>query len=208
MQLKKANPTPTRFKLPITQEQCRDILTACYLAEVEGRGMTFKPTAETTLNLDKVAQWLTDASLPFGLMLCGKVGNGKTTMLNAIKRCIAYCTDNESYQSQIENSLKRINATDLYVMAKDPIGFGNIQGAKSLAIDDLGCEPAEVLDYGNVITPAVELLSFRYERRLMTIITTNLLPRQIREKYGDRIADRFNEMMYRIVFNNETYRIR
>lgn len=197
----------TRFRLPITQEQCKDILTACYIAEVEMRGREFKATAETTRNIGIVAEWLTDQSKPFGLMLCGKVGNGKTTMLNAIKRCIHFCTDNESYQSQCEHSLNRINSTELYGMAKDPIGFGNVQGAKLLAIDDLGCEPAEVMDYGNIIAPAVELLSYRYEHRLMTIVTTNLLPRQIREKYGDRIADRFNEMMFRIVFNNETYRI-
>ena len=41
----------------------------------------------------------------------------------------------------------------------------------------------------------------------MTLITTNLTPQQIREHYGDRIADRLNEMVKKIVFNNSTYRI-
>ena len=76
-----------------------------------------------------------------------------------------------------------------------------------LAIDDLGTEPAEVLDYGNVLNPAIDLLSARYTDQLFTVVTTNLTPKQIREHYGDRIADRFNEMFERIVFYNSTYRI-
>ena len=71
-----------------------------------------------------------------------------------------------------------------------------------LGIDDLGTEPSEVMDYGNVI----DLLTKRYEEQLFTIITTNLTPQQIREHYGDRIADRLNEMVKKIVFNNATYR--
>ena len=39
----------------------------------------------------------------------------------------------------------------------------------------------------------------------MALITTNLTPQQIREHYGDRIADRLNEMVKKIVFSNATY---
>ena len=53
----------------------------------------------------------------------------------------------------------------------------------------------------------VDLLTRRYDKQLFTIITTNLTPQEIRAKYGDRIADRFNEMMVKIVFENPTYRI-
>ena len=73
-------------------------------------------------------------------------------------------------------------------------------------IDDLGTEPSEVLDYGNVYTPVIDLLTKRYEEQLFTVITTNLTPQKIREHYGDRIADRFNEMVKKIVFSNGTYR--
>ncbi len=57
--------------------------------------------------------------------------------------------------------------------------------------------------YGN---PTTDMLTMRYDRLLFTIITTNLTPQEIREKYGDRIADRLNEMMVKIVFENPTYR--
>ena len=39
----------------------------------------------------------------------------------------------------------------------------------------------------------------------MALITTNLTPQQIREHYGDRIADRLKEMVKKIVFSNATY---
>ena len=59
-----------------------------------------------------------------------------------------------------------------------------------LAIDDLGTEPVEVMDYGNIITPVINLLTKRYEAHLFTIVTTNLDPKEIHKRYGDRIADR------------------
>lgn len=62
------------------------------------------------------------------------------------------------------------------------------------------------MDYGNVYTPVIDLLTKRYEEQLFTIITTNLTPQQIREHYDDRIADRLNEMVEIIVFKNGTYR--
>ena len=46
-----------------------------------------------------------------------------------------------------------------------------------LAIDDLGTEPVEVMDYGNIITPVINLLTKRYEAHLFTIVTTNLDPK-------------------------------
>ncbi len=75
-----------------------------------------------------------------------------------------------------------------------------------LAIDDLGTEPVEVMDYGNIMTPVIDLLTKRYEAQLFTIVTTNLDPKDIRKRYGDRIADRLNEMMAKIVYRNPTYR--
>ena len=75
-----------------------------------------------------------------------------------------------------------------------------------LGINDLGTEPSEVMNYGNVYTPVIDLLTKLYEDQLFTIITTNLTPQQIREHYDDRIADRLNKMMEKIVFKNGTYR--
>ena len=59
----------------------------------------------------------------------------------------------------------------------------------------------------NIITPIIDLLTKRYEAQLFTIVTTNLDPKDIRKRYGDRIADRLNEMMEKIVYRNPTYRM-
>ena len=79
-------------------------------------------------------------------------------------------------------------------------------GKLQLGIDDIGTEPAEVQDYGNFIYPIKELLAMRYDAQLFTVFTTNLEPKEIRQRYGDRIADRLNEMMTKVVYRNPTYR--
>lgn len=75
-----------------------------------------------------------------------------------------------------------------------------------LAIDDLGKEAAEVLDYGNALSPVVDLLEYRYQHQLFTAITTNLNDKDLKKKYGSRINDRFNEMLQVIVFQSISYR--
>lgn len=75
-----------------------------------------------------------------------------------------------------------------------------------LAIEDMGKEAIAKMDYGNVINPVIEVLEHRYNEQLYTIITTNLRKEEIKEKYGVRIADRFNEMMHVIIFSGESFR--
>jgi DNA replication protein DnaC len=98
------------------------------------------------------------------------------------------------------------SARRLTQVAKDENAMNEAKTTQVLCIDDVGLEPTEVLDYGNSINPVIEILEHRYRQQLFTFITTNLTPKQIREKYGDRVADRFNEMMRCIVYANPTFR--
>ena len=41
----------------------------------------------------------------------------------------------------------------------------------------------------------------RYDAQLFTVFTTNLEPKDIRQRYDDCIANRLNEMMMKIVYN-------
>ena len=75
-----------------------------------------------------------------------------------------------------------------------------------LGIDDLGEEETILLDYGNRIAPVIDILSYRYNRMLFTMVTTNLTPPQIRTVYGVRIADRFNEMMLVLHYKSPSFR--
>ena len=43
--------------------------------------------------------------------------------------------------------------------------------------------------------------------QLYTMFTTNIVPKKIKDRYGERIADRLREIMYIIPFTNQTYRL-
>ena len=91
-------------------------------------------------------------------------------------------------------------------VANNDVKFADLRRRDMLAIDDMGKEPAEIMNYGNVLNPVIDIIEHRYQHQLFTAITTNLTGNQIREKYGARIADRFNEMLEVIVFQDISYR--
>lgn len=72
-------------------------------------------------------------------------------------------------------------------------------------------EPPEVLVYGRVLTPVRDLLEERYRRQDLTIVATNLVNTpdnpQLSKHYGERVVDRFREMMEIIPFRNPSYRV-
>ena len=195
-----------RFKLPMTEEQAYACLLAATENEVAFRHRTFYSNEHLEKQLNEMAHWLTSPSSHFGIMLCGGCGNGKSTMLKAFQQLLNSLhipkPDNDgTYGIQIVDA-KYI----AHLCKNNHEAYRKLISVDMLGIDDLGTEPAEVMDYGNVYTPVIDLLTKRYEEQLFTIITTNLTPQQIREHYGDRIADRLNEMVKKIVFSNGTYR--
>ena len=99
------------------------------------------------------------------------------------------------------------NAKDLAMRSKGNYNdWRNVMRYQLMIVDDLGTEPREVMEFGNVYTPLIDLITTRYEEQLFTIFTTNLTPAQLEEKYGKRIVDRLNEMVEKVVFENESYR--
>ena len=114
------------------------------------------------------------------------------------------CMENGSWPRMLK--MQSTSARRLTQVAKDETLMAEAKKVDVLCIDDIGLEPTEVLDYGNAISPVIEIMEARYKQQLFTFVTTNLTPAQIREKYGDRIADRFNEMMKCIVYKNPTFR--
>ncbi len=137
--------------------------------------------------------------------MCGVPGNGKTTLMRAISNLINLFELKDDYSQAL--FVRTLDAREIVRLSRDAFDqYRKTSQMPMLAIDDLGLEPAEVLDYGNVLNPVIDLLSTRYNDQLFTLVTTNLTGKQIREKYGDRIADRFNEMMDVIIFKTSSYR--
>ena len=77
--------TRDRFKFPCTREQAIDLLTAAYRAEVAFRRRQFIADEYTASHIAQLADFLTSDTSRFGLMLCGTYGNGKTTLMYALR---------------------------------------------------------------------------------------------------------------------------
>lgn len=198
--------TRERFKFPMTQEQAEDVLMAAYQAEIDFRHRIFEDDEPTRENIKRVAKFLTDDNQKFGMIFLGLCGNGKTTMLYAFQQSVNYLNRNNLFADSSQVGIQIMDAKEIAGIAKDVKEFRTIKNRPMLAIEDMGREPTEVLDYGNILNPVIDLIEYRYDAQLFTIITTNLNPEEIRAKYGARVADRFNEMLEKIIFKNKSYR--
>ena len=199
-------PSKARFKLPMTEEQAYDCLLAAVQAEVAYRHRSFCQNDDLDEQLHQMAKWLTSPASRFGILLCGTCGNGKSTLLKAFQQLLNYLQIPKPY-NEGTYGMQIIDANQIAYLCKNNYeAYRRLFSVDMLGIDDLGTEPPEVMDYGNVRTPIIDLLTKRYDEQLFTIITTNLTPQQIRDLYKDRIADRLNEMVEKIVFKNGTYR--
>jgi hypothetical protein len=87
-----------------------------------------------------------------------------------------------------------------------PMHYSNMKRVDLLAIDELGVENVDVKNYGNASEPIIDLLSHRYDKMKVTAISSNLTMKQIEERYGLRLADRFNEMFHKIAFTGKSFR--
>lgn len=208
---------PIRFFLPYDHEKLGSLLCLNYKAEVLKRVKVtdYKPLGKETLeNFLAVAKWLTMPNKRPGLMLYGNVGTGKTTLLKAICSTInSLCSPSFDEQGRKETLLDDFSCICI-VKAKGIISdYSLIKGkydrecsVQLLAIDELGVEPMESKLYGNVAEPLIDLLCERYDRQLLTIVSTNLDNEEIKKRYGIRLYDRTDEMFTKIPFNGKSYR--
>lgn len=195
------------FKWPLTQQQAEDLLLAAYMAEVESRNRVYIDDSNTRNNISRIARHLV-APKKFGLMLAGTCGNGKTSLLKAIQSATNFLNLKYEVRSDKEEkiAISIIDVKDIIANCKDYQMMEVYKKTPYLGIDDMGKEPKEVLDYGNVCNPVIDLIEYRYDKQLTTFITTNLTPEEFKDKYGERITDRFREMIEKIVFQDVSYR--
>ena len=195
------------FKWPLSQQNAEDLLLAAYMAEVESRNRVYIDDSNTRNNISRIAGHLV-APKKFGLMLAGTCGNGKTSLLKAIQSATNFLNLKYEVRSDKEEkiAISIIDVKDIIANCKDYQMMEVYKKTPYLGIDDMGKEPKEVLDYGNVCNPVIDLIEYRYDKQLTTFITTNLTPEEFKDKYGERITDRFREMIEKIVFNDGSYR--
>jgi DNA replication protein DnaC len=134
-----------------------------------------------------------DGDLEKGIMLMGKYGCGKTIILESIV---------EMYNTFIRELyiqrplLKFIKLIDLLEALKDKSikSFAKLP----LVIDEFGREPKQIMDFGNLRSPVIELLCERYDTGAWTHGTTNFTldtlyaENQYGRMTGDRLKSMFN----------------
>lgn len=213
--------TPTasrRFSLTrLTPAEVLETLTLAYRSGVERRSRVYAPRTDTLAALAATARWLSDPNEPPCLLLLGGVGTGKTTLAHAVGELLDFVRQPipPERRTSVWDSVYRLNlrhALEIAALAKGaPERFEALKSSPLLGIDDLGQEPVSVQDYGNYRYPVVELIEARYRDRLPTLITTNLGGKgdgSLRATYGDRTADRLNELCRFVPITGESFRKR
>ena len=201
--------TQTRYRISMDDRDVYEMLKIAYSANVARCGYIFSEDAETQKKIHGMAGWLTSSKAKPGMLLCGTCGNGKTTLAESAREVINTLLNPESSPNVIPHvpQMIRINAlkiTQAYTEQKGE--YERWKVCPMLMIDDLGVEPAEIRVYGNVVSPLVEMLYERYDRKLMTVITSNLTKKAIGEVYGPRIVERVIEMCNIMAFTHKSYR--
>ena len=176
---------PDRDRMEVT-------LLGTYGAVVKGRGGKFRVDDNTVAKVEKVMKWMYE-SPKRGLLLCGTLGNGKTTMLRSLVHILGRAAS--YYEAQTIFNYYKQNQTPLHIPRNTV-----------LLIDDLGAEPPVCNDYGEKNYPLTELLMERYKTNATTVIATNLTMTQIRDTYGERLQDRMFELCAMLRYDAPSYR--
>lgn len=130
------------------------------------------------------------------LLLLGLTGTGKTHQ--------AYAAIREIAVTGVAATWAVTTAADMYAALRPRHGidaeaeFRRYRDASILLVDDLGAErkPTEFTEEINF-----RLINWRYERQLPTLLTSNLLPKEISARLGDRVTSRLIEMCERVVID-------
>lgn len=139
-----------------------------------------------------VAKTANDADTAFtkGIAIVGSYGVGKSTLLKCIKQmpkgCGLYLHNGYTHYLDASQFATDYQESGIEV-------FDRWKNKEVLFIDDVGEEP-QVKYYGNGYPIVAQLLKYRYEKRLITHITSNKSPAELGAMYGEGVKDRLKEM--------------
>jgi len=178
---------------PFNSGETSELLRAAYERRVQVSHREYKELPFGML--ESVANWICNGK-SVGLLLCGGMGNGKTTLAKSMVDVLgAQLKLFPMFRTERDIAREKDNFEYIKDLSK----------TKFLVLDDMGTEGVSN-SYGNVYSPTIDILTKRYELFLPTICTTNLNIEDIGKRYGERLEDRIKEMFSVIVFENESYR--
>lgn len=150
--------------------------------------------------VDAAREWQAERGAPIAsiihgpsLLLLGSTGVGKTHE--------AYGAMRELALSGVYAQWQVTTAGDLYAALRPRHGidseaeFRRYRDARLLLVDDLGAErkPTEFTEEINF-----RLINHRYENHLPTLMTSNVDPKELASRLGDRVISRLAEMCQRV----------
>lgn len=148
--------TTPRFNLPLNEEEAYKSLMAAIKVEVEFRRREFVMNDELDAQVRQISAFLTQENSKFGIVLAGGCGNGKTTIIKALQNLINTLRIPNPYNDK-EYAMRIIDAKSMAATCKSNYeDWKRLMYQDLLAIDDLGTEPRDVMDYGNIINPTAE----------------------------------------------------
>ena len=139
-----------------------------------------------------------DWRLHKGLLLMGGVGTGKTTLLKLFCRNPRQCFDVISARTAAD-MYERDGDKAIEIFSDTRNEFGQdirffYHTVITQCFDDLGTEKIPIMHYGNKTNVMENILLNRYDKGVITHVTTNLLPEDLEDKYGTRVRSRVKEM--------------
>ncbi len=144
-----------------------------------------------------IIEWLTDTQGK-GLLLMGGCGLGKTTIACGIIPLL--------FAHFQKTTITPVPAEDLHRKMDKLIPESDYFNHHSIyVIDDVGCEPP-VNDYGNKYEPVTRLINEAEAKITPVIITTNLNPKQLLDRYGARTMDRISRLCKVVEFKGKSLR--
>ena len=124
---------------------------------------------------DEIIDWMVDTK-GRGLMLMGECGLGKSTILNFVIPAI--------FRTRTNKVLRSVPAKELGAVDRNKAPF--------IIIDDLGTESIKN-DYGTKIDAVADAISYAEDSSKTLLITTNLTPQALKERYDERTLDRLRK---------------
>lgn len=143
-----------------------------------------------------------------GITISGNTGSGKTHLALAIlcseisKIIKEENYDKYRYDFRFVTSSEFARQSKINTFDKTQNYFRDLEECTLLIFDDLGSESVTDFTKENIFS----LLDYRVNKKLKTIITTNLTMNEIKNKYHERVSSRLKEFGPFVEIKNSDYR--
>jgi len=178
-------PVPER-RMTVSVPDSRAVLRQAlgYFLTAEGRTLEWLPEYEG------VASWLA-ANEGRGLFMYGHCGRGKSLLCRYVLPAVLL-----AHYGRVVSvfDMAEMNSRPDYVLSRNLI-----------SLDDVGTEEVSNV-YGNRRMAFAEIMDAAEKHGKLVIVSTNLTPNEIKQRYGDRVLERIRATTTRVLFEGESKR--